>query len=313
MRGYKAFNKNLTCRDFQYKIGHTYEMDGEIKICKRGFHFCKDLADCYRFYVESEDTRICEVEALGEIETKDNIKYCTNKIKILSEVENPREKSNIDTSSSGYCNSGYRNSGNWNRGNDNVGNNNTGNRNTGDDNVGRGNSGSYNVGNHNVGYCNGGHSNTGSYNIGNCNAGDYNRGSKNCGCNNSGYWNTGSWNSGDWNTGSWNSGNRHTGIFNCDINPKIKIFDKESDWTMDDWYNSKAYRLMLKCPFYDYAYYDHNQGKLLIKEATKRDRQLWWDDLDEDDKNAVKALPNFDADKFYTCTGIRVTENNTED
>ena len=82
MKGYKAFDKDLKCRDFQYEIGQTYEIDGEIECCERGFHFCLNIADCYKFYKESEDTRICEVEAIGEIKTEDDIKYCTNKIKI---------------------------------------------------------------------------------------------------------------------------------------------------------------------------------------------------------------------------------------
>ena len=27
MIGYKAFNNDLTCRDFQYEVGKTYEMN----------------------------------------------------------------------------------------------------------------------------------------------------------------------------------------------------------------------------------------------------------------------------------------------
>lgn len=30
------------------------------------------------------------------------------------------------------------------------------------------------------------------------------------------------------------------------------------------------------------------------------------DHLLVDDKNIIKAIPNFDPDKFYKCTGIRV-------
>ena len=80
--GYKAFNKDLTCRDYQFEIGKTYEHKGKIAVCESGFHFCKSLADCYQFYPMNEDTRICKVEALGEVLTEDNVKYVTNKIKI---------------------------------------------------------------------------------------------------------------------------------------------------------------------------------------------------------------------------------------
>jgi hypothetical protein len=38
--------------------------------------------------------------------------------------------------------------------------------------------------------------------------------------------------------------------------------------------------------------------------VTAEDKQKWWDSLSESDKNEVKALPNFDADKFCKCVGI---------
>ena len=309
MKGYKAFDKNLKCIDFQYEIGKTYEMDGEIKCCERGFHFCKDLADCYRHYPMLDDTRICEVEAIGDIKTDDDIKYCTNKIKILSEVSDPKIKTNVSTSSSGYCNSGV-----YNYGDKNSGDYNSGNGNSGDSNRGNRNSGRYNVGNDNSGNCNDGNLNTGDWNTGDNNSGCRNSGSRNSGSNNSGYWNSGSYNSGDWNSGHWNSGDRnsgewncgnhHAGVFNCDTEPKIRMFDKESDWTMKDWKDSKAYAVMLGYPFDKYSYKENEEPVPI--ETTAEDRQKWWNELSEDDKNAVKELPNFDADKFYLCTGIKV-------
>lgn len=310
MKGYKAFDKDLKCKDFQYEIGKTYEMDGEIKCCERGFHFCKDLADCYRYYAMTDATRICKVEAVGEIiKTEDGIKYCTNKIKILSEVENPRIKTNVSTSS-GYRNSGFNNSGNA-----NSGDYNSGNFNSGDSNRGNLNSGRYNIGDRNSGNCNDGNLNTGNWNTGDYNTGDRNSGYRNSGDFNSGHWNAGEYNSGDRNSGycnsgnrnsgEWNKGNRHTGVFNCDAEPKIRMFDKESNWTMKDWQDSKACIVMLGCPMYKYS--DNENEELKYIETVAEDRQEWWDnELTEDDKDAVKSLPNFDADKFYLCTGIRV-------
>ena len=43
LKGYKGFNKDLTCRDFQYEIGKEYKHEGNIKLCNKGFHFCKRL------------------------------------------------------------------------------------------------------------------------------------------------------------------------------------------------------------------------------------------------------------------------------
>lgn len=313
MRGYKAFNKDLTCRGFQYEIGKTYEMDGEIEICRRGFHFCENLSDCYNFYEMWSDTRICEVEALGEIKSDNEVKYCTNKIKILSEVEKPKEKSNVSKTSMGYCNSGTKNNGNRNSGDLNWGNFNSGSKNVGHYNAGVNNKGNYNTGrdnegNGNSGSCNYGYRNTGGENHGDFNSGDRNEGHYNTGSDNRGNYNSGRFNRGNnntgyhnigyFNSGDYNVGNNHAGVFNCEEDSTIKMFDKESNWTMHDWVTSRAYRIMLRYPLESKFF---NAG------------QLWWDDLDEDDKNAVKALPNFDADKFYLCTGIRVTENNTKD
>ena len=98
MKGYKAFKKDLKCRNFQYEIGNIYELDGEPVICEYGFHFCLNIADCYQFYEMSDDTRICEIEALGKIVTDtDSIKYCTNKIKIIREIKNDSEKRALST------------------------------------------------------------------------------------------------------------------------------------------------------------------------------------------------------------------------
>lgn len=302
MKGYKAFNKDLMCRDMQYKIGETYEL-GETPICcKLGFHFCKSLADCYNYYEMSENTRICEVEALGKVVTDDELRYCTNKIKIIKEIKNPRKKSNVSKSSLGYCNSGNRNSGDRNSGNRNSGNWNSGNRNSGDCNSGNFNSGDWNSGDFNSGDCNSGNNNSGNFNSGNCNSGDYN--------------------SGDWNSGDWNSGNRNSGVFNTNERPTIKMFDKESNWTDSDWYESRAYRVMCNCP------YTHSEviGVSNMSEKEKEnhpehktiggyiktiivqaeEKQMWWDKLSKDDKLAVMELPNFDADKFFQCTEIRV-------
>ena len=118
MIGYKAFNKDLTCRGFQYEIGQTYSMDESPVPCKRGFHFCESISGTYEYYDMTDNTRICKIEALGEVQTDDDKKYCTNKIKILEEIiEDWERKGNSASNNTGYCNSGNRNSGDRNSGN----------------------------------------------------------------------------------------------------------------------------------------------------------------------------------------------------
>src|SRR3546814_19660286 len=35
---YKAFDPGMKSRDFQFAVGQTYEVEGDIELCNRGFH-----------------------------------------------------------------------------------------------------------------------------------------------------------------------------------------------------------------------------------------------------------------------------------
>lgn len=50
MVGYKVFNSDWTCRGFQYEVGMTYSMNKKPVCCEVGYHFCKDLKDCFNYY-----------------------------------------------------------------------------------------------------------------------------------------------------------------------------------------------------------------------------------------------------------------------
>jgi hypothetical protein len=133
MIGYKAFDSNLMCNGFQYEVGKTYEFYGNIKLCKAGFHFCENIADCFCCYPR-EHVRFAKVEALGAVEKSDRDSKCvTNKIRIIEEIS-------LDEAIK-MSNTGSRNTWYWNDENDNTGNFNTGYWNTGYSNVGDWNSG----------------------------------------------------------------------------------------------------------------------------------------------------------------------------
>lgn len=87
MKYYKGFDKNLECRDFQYGIGKEYEMDGEIKVCSRGFHACENPFEVFDYY-PMIGSRFCEVEQSGNISREDRrTKICSSKIKNKSRVK----------------------------------------------------------------------------------------------------------------------------------------------------------------------------------------------------------------------------------
>ena len=84
---YKAFDKNMQCRGFQYEVGKEYEMDGEIKCCNRGFHACKSPIEVWDYY-DMLNSRFAEVEQSGKIDKEDNsTKVCSSKIKISAELK----------------------------------------------------------------------------------------------------------------------------------------------------------------------------------------------------------------------------------
>ena len=133
MKGYKAFLLDMTTKhgdNTVYEVGKTYTVEGEIKICENGYHFCKKCVDVYDYY--NKPCRICEVSVTGAVQTQGN-KSVGRKLKILRELTADEISSLCN---SGNCNSGNCNSGNWNSGNWNSGNWNSGNWNSGDWNSG---------------------------------------------------------------------------------------------------------------------------------------------------------------------------------
>ena len=50
VKGFKGFDKEMKCQGFQFEVGKTYEHEGEVKLCNRGFHFCKNPLDTLDYY-----------------------------------------------------------------------------------------------------------------------------------------------------------------------------------------------------------------------------------------------------------------------
>ena len=118
MEGYKVFEPDWTCRGFQYEVGKTFEEDVTPSCCNRGFHFCKELKDCFNYYSFNPDNKVAKVIAVGEIdEESDDSKCCTNKIQIVEEIswEDVLRMVNLGKGNTGNRNSGNRNSGDWNK------------------------------------------------------------------------------------------------------------------------------------------------------------------------------------------------------
>lgn len=85
MKAYKGFNKDMTCRGFQYEIGKAYETDA-ADLCRIGFHACENPLDCFSHYAPG-NSRYCEVEIEdnGQRSSEDS-KVVGKKIKIGAEL-----------------------------------------------------------------------------------------------------------------------------------------------------------------------------------------------------------------------------------
>ena len=293
-KGYKGFKQDLTCRGFQYEIGKTYEYDGDIELCRQGFHFCRELRNVHDFY-NLKQSRICEIVADGKIE-EDGIKSVCSRISIVRELS--REE--IDAA----VNTGEGNTGVFNSGDGNSGNYNSGNRNSGDDNSGNRNSG---------------HGNSGSYNSGHDNSGNRNSGHDNSGNRNSGDGNSGNRNSGDGNSGNYNSGNfcscdHSSGIF---MTKKItyEAFNKQlTKEEYDALIESEGFSLLQHFRLYSFKARTEKDGqKHIVHLSYKAIWRMFWQTLTPEQKLTIKRMPHFDADVFYEITGIRLGKLHREE
>ena len=302
VKGYKVFNPDWTCRGKQYSCPGTFEefvSPSVCNVCNVGMHFCKNAADCFRYYDFNPNNHVAEVIAHGTVAEDDN-KCATNKLEIVREIPwaEVLEIVNTGKTCTGRCNSG-----DW-----NSGNRNSGNRNSGDWNSGNCNSGDWNSGNWNSGDWNSGNRNSGNWNSGDWNSGD---------------WNSGNRNSGNWNSGDWNATSFSNGCFNT-VSPKIYMFNKPTDWTFEQWFNCRARRLLNEiddCPL-EYVYLSdmtdeekaahpeaETTGGYLRKRTTADNARKWWAGLSADDQNVILSLPNFDAAIFKEITGVDVSKD----
>ena len=85
IKSYKGFNKNMTCRGFQYEEGKEYEEE-IVEVCDHGFHAFEYPLDCLNYYYPNESV-YHEVEQSGEIQKhNDDTKVASTKIKIGAEI-----------------------------------------------------------------------------------------------------------------------------------------------------------------------------------------------------------------------------------
>ena len=274
VKGYKVFNPDWTCRGKQYSCPGTFEEFVSPSVCNVGMHFCKNAADCFRYYDFNPNNHVAEVIAHGTVAEDDN-KCATNKLEIVREIpwDEVLEIVNTGKTCTGRCNSGNRNSGNRNSGNWNSGNRNSGNWNSGD-----------------------------------WNSGDWNSGNRN-----SGNWNSGDWNATSFSNGCFNTVSPKIYMFNKPTDWTFeqwfncrarRLLNEIDDCPLEYVYLSDMT---------DEEKAAHPEaettGGYLRKRTTADNARKWWAGLSADDQNVILSLPNFDAAIFKEITGVDVSKD----
>ena len=248
VKWYKVFNPDWTCKGKQYSCPGTFEEDVNPSVCNVGMHFCKNAADCFRYYDFDPNNHVAEVIAHGTVAEGED-KCATNKLEIVREIPWAEVLEIVNTGKA--C--------------------------------------------------------TGNWNSGDCNSGN---------------WNSGNWNSGDCNSGDWNATSFSGGCFNTEP-PKIYMFNKPTDWTLEQWLNCRARRLLNEiddCPL-EYVYLSdmtdeekaahpeaETTGGYLRERTTADNARKWWAGLNAADRNEILSLPNFNAETFKKITGIDINQ-----
>lgn len=88
LRAFKAFNKDWTCRNFQYEVGKSYHQDGNIKCCVNGFHACTNPLDVFNYYWGNlNGLHFAEVELSGVLDWGySNYNTAASDIRIIREL-----------------------------------------------------------------------------------------------------------------------------------------------------------------------------------------------------------------------------------
>lgn len=86
MKAYKGFNRDMTCRGYKFAEGETYEHEGDVKLCKSGFHACQDPMDCMRYYDPCTSVyHEVEIDGVSD-ERKGDTKVVGKKIRIGAQI-----------------------------------------------------------------------------------------------------------------------------------------------------------------------------------------------------------------------------------
>ena len=91
MKVYKATDKDMKCRGFQYELGKTAEVKGDIELCENGLHACEMPLDVLCYYAPGDGSRYfeAELEDVSDEKRSDDTKRVGKKLTLSAEIGIP--------------------------------------------------------------------------------------------------------------------------------------------------------------------------------------------------------------------------------
>ncbi len=108
---YKMVTKDMRSRfgDFTYEVGKSYSVNGNIEMCRNGFHSCLRAIDCLRYYNSQAGARLLLVET-GDDCIVSYEKVVSRSIRVVREITGD-EKDQLLTGTS--CGEGWAVTATW--------------------------------------------------------------------------------------------------------------------------------------------------------------------------------------------------------
>ena len=87
MKAYKGFNRDMTCRGFQFEEGKEYREE-KAELCESGFHACENPLDTFNYYAPGTSVfREVELEEVSDERNSDDTKVCAKTIRVGARLD----------------------------------------------------------------------------------------------------------------------------------------------------------------------------------------------------------------------------------
>ena len=84
---YKGFERDMTCRGFQFEVGKTYEHEGNVVACESGFHACEYPLHALRYYKPASSVYAVVQQSGTLARHVDDSKIASSKITITAQID----------------------------------------------------------------------------------------------------------------------------------------------------------------------------------------------------------------------------------